>query len=99
MMTKQYDHLPAAQAYVCRIADLIDASERTQVEIARMLGYSNANVVAMIKRGSMKLPAEKVVPLALILGSAPGAMLREWFETFEPELLSHVDKYMPVKCS
>lgn len=96
-MMKQYSHLPAAEAFACKIADLIDTSERTQVEIARLLGYSNPNVVAMIKRGSMKLPAEKVVPLALILGSAPGAMLREWFEVFEPELLSHVDEYMTVK--
>lgn len=45
----------------------IDESRYQQREIAAAMGYENANVLSMIKRGEAKIPLEKIPALARIL--------------------------------
>ena len=59
-------------------------------EIARDLGYENSNVITMFKRGTTRVPLEKVVPLALAVGEGPGMLLRHWFEAYMPEALPDI---------
>lgn len=37
---------------------------KTQAEIATQAGFTNANVMSMLKAGSIRLPHDRVVPLA-----------------------------------
>lgn len=57
------------------IASLIARSGKTQKEIARGLGYTNANIVTMFKNGCTRVPADKVASLAQLLDHPPSALL------------------------
>ena len=49
-----------------------DPSAPKQVELANKLGYTNGNVLTMFKRGTTRLPLDKVVPMAQALSKDPG---------------------------
>ncbi|MBI5277347.1 MAG: helix-turn-helix transcriptional regulator [Burkholderiales bacterium] len=57
------------------LSQLIAAAGKTNVEIAEALGYPRSNVIAMLKTGSMKLPLDKVGPMARVLGIDPVHLL------------------------
>jgi len=82
------------EAFVKAIAELLDGIDRSQIEIARILGYENANIITMFKKGTTRIPPEKVVPFALALEQDPGQMLRQWFAAYMPKVLSDVEKYL-----
>ncbi|MCW3476279.1 helix-turn-helix domain-containing protein [Limobrevibacterium gyesilva] len=84
----------AKQAFCEKVSGLIERSGMTQIEIARALGYENANIITMFKKGSTRVPPEKVVPLAHVLGQHPGTMLREWFVAYMPEVLSDIEAHL-----
>jgi hypothetical protein len=76
------------------IAELIDESDSSQCEIARALGYDNANIITLFKQGKTRVPQDKVVPLALVLGQDPGALLHHWFSAHMPGALADIKKYV-----
>ena len=94
MMSKTASCVSARQEFQRNLARQIERSGKTQVEIANALGYPNANIVAMFKNGTMRLPPGKVAPFALALGHAPGQMLREWFIAYMPDVLADIDAHM-----
>lgn len=61
-------------------------SGKTNVEIAEALGYPRPNVVAMLKTGAMKLPLNKIGPMARILGVDPVALLERHLTETAPEV-------------
>lgn len=84
---------PAArQPFHRALALWIDASGKTQREIAREIGYPRPNVVSMLKTGSMSLPLLKVPVLARCLGVDPAVMMRRAIAEYEPELLAILDR-------
>lgn len=66
------------------IAALIDASELTQREMAVELGYDNANVISMFKKGITKVPIEKLPIMAKMLGADPAYMARLALREYHP---------------
>ena len=82
------------QAFEKSITDSIEKTGRSQIEIARALGYRNANIITMFKNGSTRIPGGKVVPLALALDQDPRVMLRQWLEAYMPEMFPDIEKYL-----
>lgn len=66
------------------IAALIDSSELTQREMAAELGYDNANVISMFKKGITKVPIEKIPIMAKMLGADPAHMARLALREYHP---------------
>lgn len=69
-----------------RIADLVDASGKTQKEIAAEAGFASQNIISMIKSGDTKVPLNRVPALAKSLGVAPQDLFADCLEAYEPEL-------------
>ncbi|MBK1657801.1 helix-turn-helix transcriptional regulator [Paracraurococcus ruber] len=86
----------AADAFVRRIAALIDRSGKTQRQIALEVGYDKPNLIAMFKQGDTRVPSNKVPALALSLGADPTMLMRLWLATYEPELLAIVEKSLAL---
>lgn len=64
----------------------------TNQEIADHVGYANANVISMMKKGRTKLPLEKVGVMADALGADPAKMMRMTLKEYAPELLDTIEK-------
>lgn len=69
-----------------RLTNLIDASGKTQREIAHEAGFASQNIISMIKSGDTKVPLNRVPALAKALGVEPQELFVECLEAYEPEL-------------
>lgn len=72
----------------------INVASMTQLDLARTIGYENPNIITMFKKGSTRVPLEKVAPLAVALDLDPAMLLRLWFQTFVPEALVALEEHM-----
>lgn len=68
-----------------RLTALLQASGKTQAEIAHEAGYPRANIVAMMKMGVTKVPLKKAGALAKALDADPAHFTRLALETYAPE--------------
>lgn len=64
----------------------MDDLEMTNLALQKALGYSNPNVIAMMKNGSMRVPEEKAFEVARILEVEPILFLRMVIEENKPTL-------------
>ncbi|HBK0802034.1 TPA: helix-turn-helix transcriptional regulator, partial [Escherichia coli] len=78
--------------YAAFIAGLIESSPMSQAQIARLIGYKNANNLSLIKSGKIPLPIDKVRPLALALGIEPSRLMMMVLEERQPELAAFLYK-------
>ncbi|HCS0229193.1 TPA: helix-turn-helix transcriptional regulator [Escherichia coli] len=78
--------------YAAFIAGLIESSSMSQAQIARLIGYKNANNLSLIKSGKIPLPIDKVRPLALALGIEPSRLMMMVLEERQPELAAFLYK-------
>jgi cyanate lyase len=80
------------------VAQLIQARQNelgiTDQQIALALGYDHENVVAMIKKGAMRLPLNKVVELAGVLDVDATALLRLTLGENDTEMLQTIEKIL-----
>lgn len=53
------------------ITVMVDASGKSNAEIAREIGYPKPNVISMLKKGSMRLAPNKVLKFAKAVGADP----------------------------
>lgn len=67
------------------LTQLIDLSDKSQIEIANDLGYEKPNIITMFKQGRTKVPLTKVAPLAKSLGVDPVHMLRVVMHEYAPD--------------
>jgi hypothetical protein len=72
------------------INSVINESEKTQREIAEECGWI-PNVVTMVKSGQMKLPLDKVGPLAKAIGINPGILFWMVLKEYAPETLEAIE--------
>jgi transcriptional regulator with XRE-family HTH domain len=93
MQADENSNIPK-EIFVSTIGSLISECELSQAQIARRLGYDNQNIITMFKRGTTRIPAEKVAPLAEILGVDPGDLVRQWLRAYMPHFLPHLDRYL-----
>lgn len=80
--------------FTITIAALIEGCGLTQKRIAHALGYENSNMITMFKTGRTRMPPEKVVPFANVVGHDPKILLRHWFAAYMSEVLPDVDRYL-----
>jgi len=72
----------------------IDLSKYTQVEIAKMLGYTKPNIISMFKQGLTKVPVEKIPVFARILNVDPTYALRMAMSEYMPGTLQAVEDHI-----
>jgi hypothetical protein len=77
-----------------RLDDAIHLSDLTDEQFAQQLGYTNANIITLFRKGMTRLPLDKVVPTARLLGLHPGELLREWFLAYFPVGLMDIEEQM-----
>ena len=64
--------------------DAINSSSKTQLEMARQIGFPKPNMITMLKQGRTKMPITKVKLMANTLGIDPKLLLRLCFEEYQP---------------
>lgn len=69
------------------------ASGKTQREIAREVGYENANVITMFKQGLTKVPLTKAGSLAKALGVDPVFFFKLLLGEYAPETLLAIEEF------
>ena len=72
-------------AFANYLANQIRIAEVPQKDIAEALGYQNANIVSMFKKGLTKVPIEKVPALAKALHLDPVHLLMLAMREYMPE--------------
>jgi hypothetical protein len=72
------------------INSMVNESDKTQREIAEECGWL-PNVITMVKLGQMKLPLDKVGPLAKALGINPGILFWMVMKEYAPETLEAIE--------
>lgn len=63
----------------------------TDDELAQRIGYDSGRVIAMVKSGAMRLPINKVAPIAHALGFDAVLVFRAVLNEHNPELLSVIE--------
>ena len=82
--------------FTAKLERAINASDKTQTEIAMMCGYNNPNVITMIKRGSSRLPLDKVATIAQALDLDPAELMKEWIATYIPEAKRDMETHLLI---
>lgn len=67
------------------LADQIEQSPKTQLEISEEAGFEKPNIITMLKQGKTKIPLTRVGPLATALGINPRHLMRRVLEEYAPE--------------
>lgn len=69
-------------------------ADRTQTEIAQMLGYANPNIITMFKQGKTKVPIPKVADLANALDMDPVHLMRIVMNEYSPETWKALERVL-----
>ncbi len=80
--------------FAATVERAINASDKTQSDIASMIGYPNPNIITMIKKGTTRLPLEKVSLLATALGLDPAELIRSWFNAYAPDAVASLNEHL-----
>ena len=81
MAEKPYENTPLSKFLEARVLEL--KFEKTQGEIAEEAGFISPNMLSMLKKGSTKLPIDRVPALAKALECDPALLLRLALEQSE----------------
>lgn len=73
------------------ISEALDRSPKMLKDIAAELGYPNANIITMFRKGATKVPIDKAPALANALGLEPSTFLREVLTEYAPNLLQALE--------
>lgn len=76
------------------LKEQIDNCPKSQVQIAKEVGYANPNNVTMIKKGTSKLAIEKIPRMARTLGCDPSYMLRLAMAERMPDVWEAIEEVM-----
>ena len=93
-MAKATGVTSARDDFSTKIERYINGMAITQSELAHHMGYDNPNIITMFKRGTTRVPLEKVGILAEHLGVDPGELLREWLKAYMPAAFPVLEKYL-----
>jgi hypothetical protein len=73
-MSNPFQNTPAARLIADRVRDL--SHRKTQAEIAAEAGFTNANMMSLLKSGKNKIPLDRVPSLAKALEMDPALLMR-----------------------
>ena len=68
--------IPTCPTVASFLGSSIEASEKTQLQIAQECGFDNPNILTMFKQGRTKLPIGRVGAIAKALDVDPAHLLR-----------------------
>jgi hypothetical protein len=86
--------------FAARLEAAINSSLVSQADVAQALCDRNPHLMGLILDGTIRLPLNKVAPLARLLGLDPAELTREWLAAFAPRLLpSFEELIMPALSS
>ena len=74
------------------LADQIEKSPKSQLEISEEAGFEKPNIITMLKQGKTKIPLNRVGPLAIALDINPRHLLRRVLEEYMPETWRAVEE-------
>lgn len=74
------------------IADLLADSDKTQREIAAECGFEKPNIITMFKKGSTKVPLNRIGTLAKALNADPAHMLRLAMREYMPDTWESIEE-------
>jgi hypothetical protein len=69
----------------------LDATHKTQREIASEIGYDKSNIITMFKQGLTRVPLSTAPKLARAIGVDPIYFLRLCMREYTPEILEAVE--------
>ena len=81
MAKKPYENTRLAKFLETRVLEL--KHKKTQADIAEEAGFVNQNMITMLKKGSTKVPIDRVPALAVALDCDPALLLRLALEQSE----------------
>lgn len=73
------------------IADRLAESDKTQREIAAECGFETPNIITMFKKGSTKVPLNRIGVLAKSLDADPAHMLRLAMREYMPDTWESIE--------
>lgn len=76
-------------------SNLVNASPKTQDEIAREAGFQSSNTISMIKSGKTKLPIARIPALARALNADPRKLFALALQHYHPDIFSIYSKLAP----
>jgi len=76
--------------------DAIEASTKTQKEIAREVGYPSANIITMMKKGETKVPVSRIPALAKALDIDTSELIDIALKEYHPELRTCLREFYGV---
>ncbi len=80
------------------VAEFIDhkirQSGKSQVEIARELGYDKPNIITMFKQGKTRIPLDKIGAIARSLEIDPALLLRKVMGEYMPDTLAALESIL-----
>jgi len=68
----------------------INESELSQKEMADIIGFSNPNIITMIKQGLTKVAISRVPKLAKVLNVDPAELLNRVYQEYDPDTYSAI---------
>src|SRR5690606_10026295 len=80
------------KSFASHLESLIEASHKTQREIAKEIGYDRPNIITMFKQGLTKGAIEKIPALAMALDGDPARLLRLALNEYMPEVLETIEQ-------
>lgn len=76
------------------LSEQIDISQKSEIEIAEAIGFSNPNIITMFMQGHTKVPLSHVETLANILEIDSAHFMRMVMEEYMPNTWQAVEKAM-----
>ncbi|WP_446917139.1 helix-turn-helix domain-containing protein, partial [Klebsiella pneumoniae] len=67
-------------------------SGKTQAQVAKEIGFENANNISLIKSGRAHLSVDKVIPFARAVGAPPDEFMMMYLSERIPEVYEFVKK-------
>lgn len=71
----------------------IMACGKTQAQVAKEIGFENANNISLIKSGRAHLSIDKVIPFAKSVGAPPDDFMMMYLSERNPEVHDFVMKF------
>lgn len=76
------------------IADRLAESDKTQRQIAEECGFETPNIITMFKKGTTKVPLNRIGSLAKAIGSDPAHLLRLVMNEYIPDTWVEIENIM-----
>lgn len=75
--------------------NLVEATDKTQEQIAREVGFPHSNIISMLKKGRARLPMGRIKSVARALGTDEFSLLCHCLQEYQPETWELIRPHLP----